>query len=415
MIMRRIAYFCTLLIALSFATTSVADTTITGEKKGAFFTITVPTAWNGDLVIWNHGFDFDAPGPNPGFGDFGALWLSQGYAVAASSYSQCCWAVFQTHRDIKRMVQVFEDNFGAPGDVYVAGGSLGGIVTAQVIEKLRSEMNIVGALPVCGAMAGSRSWDGAIDLRLTYDVICGGIAPIPGGSTGLPSPGHPDVPWSVLATLLSTNVCMGVPFGGAGDPVGEAARLAQFTASTTLPASFVAGDMVFATAGVSNVVFEKGKLDGGQGMSNIGVIYSDPIVDANIERVTPNFQARKRLQRNFTPKGDVGDVKIVSLHTDGDGLVIVEQEQPYRDIVPAANLTTAIVDEIGNTHCGFTEGEVVASWESLRGWVGGGSQPTAASIQGTCQFLVGLGVVSGPCRIDPAYVLGNLDTRVPPR
>jgi hypothetical protein len=410
--MQRILIICAMFAVMGLATSAVADTTITGEKKGAFFTITVPDTWNGDLVISNHGFDFDAPEPNPGLGGLASLWLSEGYAVAASSYSQCCWAVFNTHKDIERMVTVFTDNFGEPSQVYVAGGSLGGIVTAQIIEKLGGDLNIVGAYPYCGAMAGSRSWDGAIDLRLTYDVICGGVAPIPGGATGLPAPGHPDSPFSILDTLLATNACMGVPFGG-GLP-GAPARLAQFVASTTLPVSFVAGDMVFGTHGVSNLIFEAGKLDGGQGNTNIGVTYNDPAVDAAIERVVAEKKARKRLQRNFTPKGDVGDTKIVSIHTDGDGLVIVEQEQPYRDSVPASNLTLAIVDEAGNTHCGFTEAEIVSGWESLRAWVDGAPQPSATDIQNTCLVLEGLGA-GGPCRYDPSYVLQNLDTRVPPR
>jgi hypothetical protein len=400
----------TLVLGVSFS--AAADTTITGEKEGAFFTITVPDSWNGDLVISNHGFDFDAPEPNPGLGALGPLWLSEGYAVAASSYSQCCWAVFNAKKDIERMVDIFIAEFGEPSQVLVAGGSLGGIVTAQVVEKLGDSLNIVGAYSFCGAMAGSRSWDGGYDVRLVYDAICGGVAPIPGGATGLPAPGHPDSPFTIFDTLLSTNACMGVPFGG-GLP-GAAARLAQFTAVTTLPASFVSGDMVFATHGVSNVIFEAGKLDGGQGMTNIGVVYNDPAIDASIQRVAADKQARKSLQRNFTPKGNVGDTKIISIHTDGDGLVIVEQEQPYRDSVPASNLTLAIVDEAGNTHCGFTEAEITAGWESLRAWVAGAPQPSPTDIQNTCLIVEGLGA-GGPCRFDPSYVVQNLDTRVPPR
>jgi hypothetical protein len=243
-------------------------------------------------------------------------------------------------------------------------------------------------------------------------VICGGVAPIPGGATGLPSPGHPNSPFTQLNTLIATNTCMGVPFGGGGP--AAAARRAQFVAVTTLPVSFIAGDMVFATHGVSNVIWEEGKLNGGQGMSNIGVTYTDAAVDAAIQRVTPDTKARKRLQQNFTPKGSVGSTKIVSIHTDGDGLVIVEQEQPYRDTVPAGNFSLGIVDEAGNTHCGFTEAETLGGWEALRGWVDGGPQPTASDIQNTCLFVQGLGA-SGPCRIAPAYVLGNMDTRTPPR
>jgi hypothetical protein len=397
---------------MCLALPAVGDTTITGEKKGAFFTITVPDVWNGDLVISNHGFDFDAPEPNPGLGGLAGLWLSQGFAVAASSYSQCCWALFSTKQDIERMVDVFIAEFGSPNRVFVSGGSLGGIVTAQIVEKLGEELNIVGAYPVCGALSGSRSWDAGIDLRLTYDVICGGVAPIPGGATGLPAPGHPDSPFSIFDTLLATNACMGVPFGG-GLP-GAAARLAQFVNATQLPVSFVAGDMAFGTHGVSNLVFEAGKLDGENGMSNIGVTYPDPIVDAAIERVTPVKKARKRLQRNFTPKGDVGSTKIVSIHTDGDGLVIVENENEYQSVVPASNLTVAIVDEAGNTHCGFTEAEIVSGWESLLAWVDGAPQPSATDIQNTCLVLEGLGA-GGPCRYDPSFVIPDMDTRVPPR
>jgi hypothetical protein len=411
--MNRIALALVALVAFAaLAMPAAADTTITGEKKGAFFAITVPDGWNGDLVISNHGFDFDAPEANPGLGALAGVWLSQGYAVAASSYSQCCWALFNTKQDIERMYDVFETEFGTPNQVFVSGGSLGGIVTAQIIEKLQDKMNIVGAYPVCGALSGSRGWDGAFDLRLTYDAICGDIAPIPGGETGLPAPGHPNSPIAIFDTLLATNLCMGVPFGG-GLP-GSAARLAQFTEATSIPVSFVAGDMVFATHGVSNLVFEPGKLDGGQALTNIGVTYNDPTVDATIQRVAANNKDRKKLQRNFTPKGDVGSVKIVSTHTDGDGLVLVEQQQPYTDTVPAANLTTAIVDEVGGTHCGYTEAEIVGGWEALRAWVAGAPQPTATDVQNTCLILEGLGL-GGPCRYNPSYVVQNLDTRIAPR
>lgn len=401
-----------LLATLGSAALVEGQTTISGETKGAFYTITVPDAWNGDLVISNHGFDFDEPEPNPGLGPLAPLWLSEGFAVAASSYSQSGWAVFEAHRDIARMVDVFRDEFGEPTRVFVAGGSFGGLVTAQVVEKLGEELNIVGAYPFCGMMAGSPLLDGLLDVRLTYDVICGGVAPIPGGATGLPAPGHPDSPFSIFDTLLATNACLGVPFGG-GLP-GAAARLAQFSAATGIPVSFISGDMVFATHALSNTIFDPDKLDGGQGVTNLGVTYSDPAVDAAIERVEADRQSRKRLFRSFTPKGHVGNTKIVSIHTDGDGLAYVENESEYAKVVPAQNLTTAIVDEAGNSHCGFTEAEIVAGWESLLGWVDGTPQPSATDIQNTCLVLEGLGS-GGPCRFDPSFVVPDLATRIPPR
>jgi hypothetical protein len=401
---------CLLAIALWIPTMALADTTITGEKLGAFFQITVPTNWNGDLVISNHGFDFNPPGPNPSLGPLSALMLSEGYAVAASSYSHCCWTLFSTQKDINRLVGIFEANFGAPNNVILHGFSLGGIVTAQGIEKLG--VPVVGAYPACGALAGSRSWDGAIDLRLIYDVVCGSVpgAALPGGATGLPAPGFPPG-LSNTTIAVAVNTCTGVLLPPAFRTPAQQARLDQIKAVTTLPENFVVTDMVFVTNGLSNLIFAPDKLDGGQGVGNAGVTYPDPAIDAAIQRVTADSKASKDLEKNFTPKGAVGAAKIVSIHTDGDGLVLVEQEKEYQDVVPAANLTTAIVNEPGNTHCGFTAQELFAGWEELRDWIAGGTQPTASDLQARC-LTIG---TAAQCRYDPAFVLNDLDTRILPR
>jgi hypothetical protein len=107
----------------------------------------------------------------------------------------------------------------------------------------------------------------------------------------------------------------------------------------------------------------------------------------------------------------VGATKIVSIHTDGDGLVIVEHEKEYQDVVPAANLSTAIVNEAGNTHCGFTAQELTAGWEELRDWVAGGPQPTASDIAARC-LTIG---TPAQCRYDPGFVIPDMDGRIPPR
>jgi len=397
-------------VALSAPMSALADTTITGQKLGAFYQITVPTVWNGDLVINNHGHDFGAPAANPSLGALAPLMLAEGYAVAASSYSNCCWTLFSTQQDLNHLLGVFNANFGAPNNVILHGGSLGGIVTAQGVEKLG---NVVGAYPICGALAGGRSWDGAIDLRLVYDAVCAGVpgAFLPGGATGLPAPGFPSAGLSIPTIAGAVNACTGVLVPAGFRTPGQVARLSLFMSVTTLPENFVLTDMVFATNSLSNLIFAPDKLNGGQGVGNVGVTYNDAGVDAAIQRVAYDNQANNRLEKNFTPKGAVGATKIVSIHTDGDGLVIVEHEKEYQDVVPASNLSVGIVNEAGNTHCGFTSPELVAGWEELRDWVAGGPQPSAADLQARCLTL-------GPpaqCRIDPAFVLNDFSTRVPPR
>ncbi len=171
--------------------------------------------------------------------------------------------------------------------------------------------------------------------------------------------------------------------------------------------------MLFATLALSDLVHQPTKLAGKIGTGNQNVDYGDPVINALIQRLCPDPGAANRLARNYTPRGSVGAARIVSIHTDKDGLVVVENESVYAGVVPAANLTTAIVVEAVPSHCGFSGAELVAGWEALRAWVAGAPQPTAADIQTLCLALAP--VFGGPCRIDPTYVVPDMDGRIRPR
>jgi hypothetical protein len=390
---------------------SAAQTIVSGRSSGgAYYQIAVPDAWNGDLVIWNHGFSLDPIAPDPDLGPLVDLQLAEGYAVAASSYRQIGWAVFKTKNDLQNLYAKFVSRFGHPSQVLVYGASLGGIVTAAAIERAHLG-NVVGAYPVCGALAGSRNWDGALDFRLLYDDICGDVpgAFIPGGAEGLPE----DSSLTPQDTFAAIDACFGLFLPPARTP-DQQARLDRFLAISQVPENFILTDVgFFATFGMSDLVHSPTKLAGKLGTGNGGVDYGDPALNASVERVEPNPGAANRLEKHYTPTGHVGDVKIVSLHTDKDGLVLVENEHEYAEVIPPANLTTAIVVETVPSHCGFTGAELVAGWEALRGWVTGGPQPSAAAIQGLCQAVAP--TFGGPCRIDPTFVVPDMDGRVRPR
>jgi hypothetical protein len=66
--------------------------------------------------------------------------------------------------------------------------------------------------------------------------------------------------------------------------------------------------------------------------------------------------------KNYIASGSIGTAKVVSLHTDKDGLVVVENENFYASEVPPSHLTTAIAVETTPTHCGFNAAEMVAGW-----------------------------------------------------
>ena len=206
------------------------------------------------------------------------------------------------------------------------GASLGGIVTAQALEQADLG-NVVGALTLCGALAGSRNWDAALDLRLVYDVIAAGVpgAQIPGGAEGLPAGST----LTFTDVAVAVNAATGILLPPAFRTPAQQARLDQLLAVTQLPESFLLIDMFFATFGLSDLVHSQGKLNGKIGTGNAGVSYGDADIDALIQRVTPNPGAANRLEKHYTPTGSVGAAKIVSLHTDKDGLVVVENESAY--------------------------------------------------------------------------------------
>lgn len=407
--------FGLLTLAMICAPSAIAAAVVQGQTdSGAYYRIVVPDTWNGNLVIWNHGFTLSpaAPLTDGDLGPLAKLQLLEGYAVAASSYQQNGWAVFKSKVDLKDLMEIFKARFGTPNEIIVTGASLGGIVTAAAIEEANLG-NVTGAYALCGAVAGSRNWDGAVDLRLIYDTVCANTpaAAIPGGAAGLP-PGsaitEEQMVWAVHA-------CTGILSPPALRTAQQSANLAKILSVTQAPESFVITDMWFATFGLQNLTYDTGKLAGKIGAGNENVDYGDVQVNAEVARVVPNAGAANRLGNRYTPTGAVGQTKIVSLHTDKDGLVIVENESEYASVVPAANLTTAVVVEEEPSHCGFTAAETVAGWESLRLWIAGGlPKPSPAMIQEVCRSLLPIGV-SGPCRIDPAYVVPDMDGRVRPR
>src|SRR5438067_446333 len=68
-------------------------TTLQGTLGGAYYTIDVPSNWNGMLVLYSHGYVFANqpllnPAPDAGDPLTKAALLQQGYALAGSSYSQ---------------------------------------------------------------------------------------------------------------------------------------------------------------------------------------------------------------------------------------------------------------------------------------------------------------------------------------
>lgn len=186
--MRRWARFvfiaCTLLLG---AQAHAATREITGQTPaGAWYRIDVPDGWKpgGAVVFYQHGFDFSTPSGPPGLGPLKDIALKEGYAIAASSFRERGWALFDAIDDNRDLLAAFTQAFGAPGEMIPFGGSMGGLVALKLAEA-DGFPPVRGALAMCPAAAGARLWDSGIDLRLAYAVVCNGAGDLTRGDAPL--------------------------------------------------------------------------------------------------------------------------------------------------------------------------------------------------------------------------------------
>ena len=148
----------------------------TGDIGGAKFQIDIPQPWNGTLVLWSHGYEVPSPNP-PGIpsdapADAVKGWLlDHGYALAASSYSRRGWALQQAFHDQIAVLDHFDTlGFGHPTRTIAWGASLGGIITAGLIQ-LNPE-RFTGAIPLCGVLAGGPGvWNEGLDGEFVFKTL----------------------------------------------------------------------------------------------------------------------------------------------------------------------------------------------------------------------------------------------------
>jgi hypothetical protein len=417
-------------LAMAHAPAADAAQEFTGRLgSGAYYHVAVPDQWRpGDaVVLYQHGLDFSEASDAPGLGPLRAVMLAEGYAIAASSFSQRGWALFTAIDDNRDLLAKFDELAGAPGEVIPYGGSMGGLVALKLAEA-PGFPPVRGAYALCPAAGGARLWDAAIDLRLAFDVVCKDA-----GAGEFPE-GHPPMPWAldlfeipddlgnlldqslILPVLLPLNQCTGINLPPLLRNDAMKQRLAELMAFAHITdEKFFITNVGYATYVMSELVRAPDKLDGANPFTTQGVDYSsDPAIQANILRIVADPAAAAELHRVSDFGGAVGSAKILSMHTSRDELVIPGNQDFVRAVVPADQRTIAIVDEDTPTHCGFTDAEGLAGWEALRAWKDGAPQPDVAALQEECEGLQTAGV-DGPCRFDPDAQVAPFDSIVRPR
>ena len=156
------------------ASAQMGVTTKTGTlPDGATYLIEVPSNWNGILFLYSHGYV--VPGTaNPAM-DVGDpvtrfFMLSSGFALAGSSYATTGWAIHEAIPDQIGVLEAFKSIFGDPKRTIAWGHSLGGIITAGLIQRYPDRFD--AALPMCGVVSGGvATWNTALDSAFAFKTL----------------------------------------------------------------------------------------------------------------------------------------------------------------------------------------------------------------------------------------------------
>src|SRR5246500_2052361 len=140
---------------------------------GATYLIEVPANWNGTLFLYSHGYV--VPGtanPAQDVGDPATRFfmLSNGFALAGSSYATTGWAIEQALPDQIAVLDNFTETVGPPEQTVAWGHSLGGMITAGLIERYPDRFD--AALPMCGVLSGGvATWNTALDSAFAFNTL----------------------------------------------------------------------------------------------------------------------------------------------------------------------------------------------------------------------------------------------------
>lgn len=352
-----------------------------GVHAGAGYRIEVPENWNGDLVMWAHGFRGDGLELTVDNHPLRQFLIANGYAWAASSYSKNDYDVAVGVADTHKLTTLFSGIVDNPDRVYLTGASMGGHVTAVAIEQYPNSYD--GAMPICGVLGDYELFDFFLD----YNVVAAALADV--DMTFPPDP----VEWQTESIpQITSTLAAAWPFGLTPD--GENLKsLTELRSGGERPLF----DAAFPTW--ASFLLGFGSLDGevprspGVAVDNSDVVYqfdTDPELsmaeeelNEEVLRVTADAAGNRNPGLNNVPVvGGDPTIPVLTLHNLGDLFVPFSMEQVYAERVAENGASDLVVQRAirGVGHCDFTAEEFVTGFVDLVAWVEHGIRPAGDDV-----------------------------------
>ena len=344
------------------------------NHDGEQWLICVPGNWNGDLVIYAHGYV--KPGPVEGIPwdqlvlpdgtNIPVIVTGLGYAFATTSYSVNGLAVIQGIAEVSHLATSFKTSHPETNHTYLVGASEGGLITALAVERFPTVFS--GGLATCGPVGDFRKqinyWS---DFRVVFDYFF-----------SFP----PDVfpRWTQTSIRIPPNVMAGWPALGvqiANAVISKPHATEQLLRVTNAPVDPTNSATVTETVlGLLwyNVFATNDGIDklGGNPFDNQlrWYIGSDNDLKLNrraggVARFTANLAALKNMAA-YQTSGRLS-VPLVTIHTTGDPIVPYWHEPLYRlKTLSSGNaLLYSNIPILRYGHCNFRASEVLTAFALL--------------------------------------------------
>lgn len=364
--MRLLPLSLLLLLAVSTATHATATAPAieqpsehTGTLNGAPWRVDVPENWNGELVVYLHGYapaEQPIPEVMPRNGHEGWL-LERGYAIAQSDYSARGWAVAEALADTEALRRHVVTLLGQPKRTWAMGHSMGGHLVLGTLETHGEGYD--GGLALCGANAPAEElFSGPVLGALAvFEQRHPGVLS-PGGLFDADAPRWPN-PEAIEAALASDE--------------DFAARLGQ---AFGIPREGMAGGLMLRFA----VLQELRERAGGIPVDNTKATYAgfvdDAAVNAGVRRYAGDAAAIAYANARLRLTGEAAR-PVVLMANERDEVIPAQTSSRYLDLARNAGRGGQVFElpPAGQGHCRFPPGAEAAALETLRAWVIDGKSP----------------------------------------
>lgn len=350
-----------------------------GVFEHAAFDMEVPANWNGDLVMYAHGYRGQGTVLTVDPPPYGlrAKLVGQGYAWAASSYYDNGYDVRAGVLSTHDLAEHFGDLVRRPHRTYLIGVSMGGHITGRSIEQYPHFYR--GAMPMCGVVGDNELFDFFLDENLVAQDLA--------NQPAFPPPADyltNDVPKIEAALGLVGGVPtndLGIEYRSivinrSGGPRPGAENAFAFWYSFQFPFTLWTPD----TGGT--LAQNPGRL-----ATNVGTVYEPTTpedVNGTILRVPPADPVDRRTKRLTESPQITGliHVPVLSLHDLGDLFVPFSMEEIYGAEVAAHHRSQLLVQRAIRAagHCEFSPTEAGQAWDDLRAWVETGARPAGDEV-----------------------------------